>query len=169
MKYVALFMVLLVLCTAALGVYVYVNTKLEVVSVTLKAEEGEKHKDDFERLQQQMEAGALTCTPFTDALPGNAEDYSFFTYTFRLKNNGLIDAEMVEIQPVPVNGDVLSYATLDPEQMNAGIDVDHGRQRDTWCVVLTGRQNQEQHIVSRSFRITYYIWGIPMSQTVTYK
>ena len=115
-----------------------------------------------------MDNGALIGTPFTETLTGNSSDYSFFTYTFRLKNGGLIDAEMVEIQPVPTNGDVLCYTSLDSSQAAAELTVKAGKERDAWCVVLTSRQNQEQHLVTRSFRITYYIWGVAKSTVVTY-
>ena len=79
-----------------------------------------------------------------------------------------IDAEMVEIQPIPANGDVLAYATSDASQVNANTIVSAGGERDVWSVVLTSAQNQNDRQVSRSFKITYYIWGIPMSVTAKY-
>ena len=168
MKYVAIFMVALVLIGLALGIYTYANTGLQVAQITLKAVAAAENESEFAALQNAMDVGALAGTPFTDSLPGSASDYSFFTYTFRLKNPGLIGMEMVEIQPVPVNGDVLCYATADAGEANANLTVPAGKERDAWCVLLTTAQNQESHLVTRSFRITYYVWGMARSVTVTY-
>ena len=64
--------------------------------------------------------------------------------------------------------DVLAYATSDASQVNANTIVSAGGERDVWSVVLTSAQNQTDRQVSRSFKITYYIWGIPMSVTAKY-
>lgn len=113
MKYVAIFMVVLVIAAAGLGAYTYANARLQVVSVELKTAAGGERVQEFTALQTAVDRGALNGTAFTESVPGTAADYSFFTYTFRLRNGGLIDAEMVEIQPIPANGDVLAYATSD--------------------------------------------------------
>ncbi|MBQ2028612.1 MAG: hypothetical protein II481_04135 [Clostridia bacterium] len=168
MKYAAIVMALLVIAGAVLGIYTAANARIQIESVSLAAASGEEKQTEFAKLQQAMDNGALIGTPFTETLTGNSSDYSFFTYTFRLKNGGLIDAEMVEIQPVPTNGDVLCYTSLDSSQAAAELTVKAGKERDAWCVVLTSRQNQEQHLVTRSFRITYYIWGVAKSTVVTY-
>ena len=162
MKYVAIFMVVLVIAAAGLGAYTYANARLQVVSVELKTAAGGERVQEFTALQTAVDRGALNGTAFTESVPGTAADYSFFTYTFRLRNGGLIDAEMVEIQPIPANGDVLAYATSDASQVNTNTIV------SVWSVVLTSAQNQTDRQVSRSFKITYYIWGIPMSVTAKY-
>ena len=168
MKYVAIFMVVLVIAAAGLGAYTYANARLQVVSVELKTAAGGERVQEFTALQTAVDRGALNGTAFTESVPGTAADYSFFTYTFRLRNGGLIDAEMVEIQPIPANGDVLDYATADASQVNTNTIVSAGGERDVWSVVLTSAQNQTDRQVSRSFKITYYIWGIPMSVTAKY-
>ena len=168
MKYVAIFMIVLVVFAAGLGIYTYANAKLQVVSIELKATAAGSNTSEFIALQTAVDRGALSGTAFAESVPGTAADYSFFTYTFRLRNGGLIDAEMVEIQPVPANGDVLAYATSDASQANANTIVAAGSENDAWIVVLTSIQNQEEHEVSRSFKITYYIWGITMSVTASY-
>ena len=101
MKYVAIFMVVLVIAAAGLGVYTYANARLQVVSVELKTAAGGERVQEFTALQTAVDRGALNGTAFTKSVPGTAADYSFFTYTFRLRNGGLIDAEMVEIQIAP--------------------------------------------------------------------
>ena len=168
MKYVAIFMVVLVVAAAGLGLYTYANARLQVASVELTTVSASERADEFTALQMAVDRGALSGTAFTESVPGTAADYSFFTYTFRLRNGGLIDAEMVEIQPIPANGDVLAYATSDAAQVNANTIISAGSERDVWSVVLTSAQNQTNRQVSRSFKITYYIWGIPMSVTAKY-
>ena len=168
MKYVAIFMVFLVVAAAAFGLYAYTNTRLVVASVDLEAYPAVQQGADFLRWQNAVDNGAVSGTAYTQSIPGTAEDYSYFVYTFRLKNKGLIDAEMVEIQPVPVNGDVLSYSTTDAGAVNANTVVPAGGECDVWNVLITSKQNQESYLVTRSFYITYYIWGIPMTVTAVY-
>ena len=168
MKYAAIFMVLLVAAAAVLGIYTYANARLQVTGISLSAVPAMEQEQRFAALQTAMDQGALIGTPFTDSLPGTSADYSLYTYTFRLKNSGLIGIEMVEIQPVPLNGDVLCYATSDSGQVNANVKVDAGRERNAWCVVLTSIPSGEGQTLNRSFKITYYIWGVAKSMTVRF-
>jgi len=168
MKYVAIFMAVLVLLAGAFGLYAYVNTRLAVVDIELMVYPATQQEADFQRWQNAVDNGAVVGTAYAQSIPGTAEDYSYFVYTFRLRNKGLIDAEMVEIQPVPVNGDVLSYSTTDAAAVNANTMVKAGSERDVWSVLITSRQNQDNYQVTRSFYITYYIWGIPVTVTTVY-
>ena len=168
MKYVAVFMVVLVLLAAALGIYTYANIKLQVAEIKLQAYPATQQETDFLGWQAAVDNGAVSGTAFAESIPGTADDYSYFVYTLRLRNRGLIDAEMVEIQPVPVNGDVLSYSTTDMASINANTVISAGSERDVWNVIITSKQNQENHIVTRSFYITYYIWGLPVTVTAVY-
>ena len=168
MKYVAVFMVVLVLLAAALGIYTYANIKLQVAEIKLQAYPATQQETDFLGWQAAVDNGAVSGTAFTESVPGTADDYRYFGYTLRLRNRGLIDAEMVEIQPVPVNGDVLSYSTTDMASINANTVISAGSERDVWNVIITSKQNQDNHIVTRSFYITYYIWGLPVTVTAVY-
>ena len=168
MKYVAIFMAALVLIGLVLGIFTLANTRMQVPQITLKAVSATERESEFAALQNAMDVGAAIGTPFTDSLPGTSLDYSFFAYAFRLEKAGLIGMEMVEIQPLPVNGDVLCYATANADEANANLIVPAGKERDAWCVLLTTAQNQESHLVTRTFRITYYVWGMAKSVTVTY-
>ena len=168
MKYVAVFMVGLVLLAAALGIYTYANIKLQVAEIKLQAYPATQQETDFLGWQAAVDNGAVSGTAFAESIPGTADDYSYFVYTLRLRNRGLIDAEMVEIQPVPVNGDVLSYSTTDMASINANTVISAGSERDVWNVIITSKQNQDNHIVTRSFYITYYIWGLPVTVTAVY-
>lgn len=166
MKYAAIVMIVLAAAALALGIYTYANARLVVTSISMESLPAFERQEDFAALQTAVDQGALMGTPYADEVPGSSLDYNFLTFTFRLKNNGLIGAEMVEIQPLPVNGDVLSYTTLDPERVNESLNVGSRQERDTWCVVLASAQSDAQ--TSRSFRITYYLWGSPRTMTVNY-
>ena len=168
MKLVAVLMVILVVAAAVLGIYTVANARLRVLSVSMDSVSAAERPEEFAALQTAMDQGALMGIPFVDSLPGNSLDYSFFTFTFRLKNTGLVDAEMVEITPVPSNGDVLCYTTMDESRVNENLTVHAGKERDAWCVVLTSAQNEQLKRAPRSFRVTYYIWGKPRTLTVMY-
>lgn len=167
MKYAAIFMAVLVALTLALGIYTLANAHLVVVSVTEDVAAAFERPEEFAALQTAMDHEALLGTPYADELPGSSMDYNFRTYTIRLRNPGLIAAEMVEIQPTPVNGDILSYTTLDAAQVNANRTVPARGEANLWTVVLSSAQDTAP--AQRTFRITYYLWGMKKTTTATYK
>ncbi|MBQ9195652.1 MAG: hypothetical protein IJ157_00300 [Clostridia bacterium] len=169
MKYAAIFMIVLVLAGLALGVYTYANARLTVTAVSMNAAQGVEKAQDFAALQSAMDQNALMGTAYTESLSGSGLDYVFETYTFRLKNSGLIGAEMVEIEPIPLEGDALSYTTLDAAQVNANLIVPARQERDAWCVVLRSAGQDELLRYQRKFRVTYYIWGMAKTMTVGYR
>ena len=169
MKYAAIFMILLVAVGLVLGVYAYANARLTVADISVSESQGFEKAAEFAALQSAMDNGALMGTAYSESLPGSGLDYVFETYTFRLKNSGLIDAEMVEVQPVPVSGDMLAYTSLEPAQVNANVIVPSRGEQDAYCVVLRSASQDEFARMQRSFRITYYLWGIPRTMTVRYQ
>jgi len=90
MKYVAVFMVVLVLLAGAVGVYAYLNVKLEVASIEMAAYPATQQAADFQGWQNAVDNGAVSGTAFTGSIPGTADDYSYFVYTLRLRNKGLL-------------------------------------------------------------------------------
>ena len=169
MKYAAIFMSVLVAIGLVLGIYTYANAHLTVTAVSMNAAQGFEKTQEFARLQNAMDQGALLGTAYADTLPGNSLDYVFETYTFRLKNGGLINAEMVEIEPIPLEGDVLSYTTLDAGQVNANLTVPAHQERDGWCVVVHSAGQDELLRRQRKFRVTYYMWGAAKTVTASYQ
>ena len=79
MKYVAIFMVVLVVAAAGLGLYTYANARLQVASVELTTVSASERADEFTALQTAVDRGALSGTAFAESVPGTAADYSFFT------------------------------------------------------------------------------------------
>ena len=89
---------------------------------------------------------------------GPAENYSYYIYTLRLKNNGLVPAEMVEMQVSPIDADVLFYGDTQETV------IPPGGEKDVWVVLLT---EGTPHSV-RDLYITYYLWGHPQEVKYTY-
>lgn len=160
-------MAILVAVALALGAYTLINARLTVVSVTADVSPAFERQEEFTALQTAMDRQALLGTPYAEDLPGSSMDYNFLTFTFRLKNPGMIDAEMVEITPVPATGDRLSYATLDASQVNANRVIPAHSEGDLWCVVVADAGSDEA--TQRAFRVTYYLWGMKRSVTAYYK
>ena len=169
MKFAAIVMALLVAIGLAVGVYTYANARLELVFVNETTALGLERAQDFAKLQEALDQNAMLGTAYIGSLGGSCTDYNFETYTFRLRNKGLIGAEMVEVQPVPVSGDMLAYTSLDPAQVNANVIVPSRGEQDAYCVVLRSASQDEFARMQRSFRITYYLWGIPRTMTVRYQ
>jgi len=169
-KILAVILIIAVLSCAGIGIYAYINTKLQVVSVKLERMiSASENTADFYALQSQIDNNASTAAVYTTALSSDPSDYSFFVYRIQLHNNGLIRAEMVEAQPYVVNGDALSYSTLDVSSLNANTVIEPSSDISLSCVILTDAVNQSNRIEARTFKITYYIWGIPMSVVASYK
>jgi hypothetical protein len=113
---------------------------------------------EFETLRMAVEQKSLVGTVLQPGNLGPSSDYSYYMYTLRIKNPGLVDAEMVELQIAPISQDVLFYGDL------AEIIIPAGETRDIWCVLLT---RGEPHAV-RDIYITYYVWGHPQEVKFTY-
>ena len=78
-----------------------------------------------------------------------AEPAQFVTYTLRLRNGGLLPAEMVEMQLVTEAGDIAAYQ--DPEEA----DIAPGGEGTLSLTLLTvSRASLRRDII-----VTYYLWG----------
>ena len=87
-----------------------------------------------------------------------AEDYVFYTYTFRLENNTTLPAEMTEVQITPMSGDILQIGSDQVLTLPAHTIGD-----------VTAHHPDEQGHARQSgeANITYYIWGIPFTIRTT--
>ena len=78
-----------------------------------------------------------------------ADEAQFVTYTLRLRNGGLLPAEMVEMQLVTEAGDIAAYQ--DPEEM----DIAPGAEGTLSLTLLTASRTS----LRRDIIVTYYLWG----------
>ncbi|MBQ4075248.1 MAG: hypothetical protein IJD39_08605 [Clostridia bacterium] len=149
MKTAAIVLVILVLVVGGLFGYGLFNTSLQITGKNLQTFSALERQDEFNSLRIAMEQNSLLGTVLHHGALGSPDEYSYYVYTLRLENPGLIDAEMVEIQIAPISQDVLFYGPTEE------IIIPAGQTRDIWCVLLT---KGAPHVV-RDLHITYYLWG----------
>lgn len=149
--------VLAVLFAGALG-YGLFNTNVKVLAKGLQTIPAAQRAQEFSSLRQALENGSLLGTPLRATTLGDAEDYTFYLYTLRLHNPGLVPAEMVELQLAPASADILYYGETEE------IILQPGETGDVWCMLLT---QGTPHAV-RDFYITYYLWGHAHEVKFTY-
>ena len=160
MKYFAILTVL-ILIAALVGVgYLYMTANIYVDAVGVSAVAAADQIALFEELREQVRLGAVLGTPYVAAqeLP-DAENYQFYTYTVRLKNDTAVSADMVELQVTPMAGDVLQIGSYHDVKLPARQTV------DATATILTSK---DMHPI-REVNITYYIWGVPFTMKTTIK
>lgn len=156
MKTFAIVMAVLVLALSCTLGYALFNTALVVEGKGMQVIPAAQRHEDFAALQKGIENETVTGALFQNEVPMDAQDYSFYVYTLRLKNNCLVPAEMVEMQLSGTESDILCY------DEDARVTIAPGESRDVWCVLLTrGAPSPVREIT-----ITYYLWG--NAQTVKY-
>lgn len=158
MKYAAIAAVLLLIaCLIGVG-YLYLTTNVTVEAIGVVAVEASTQPDLFNQLRQQVEDQSVVGTAFSTAPLGDAENYQFYTYTIRLKNNCFVTADMVEVQVTPMQGDALQLADETARALPARTTGDLG------ATILT---DVNMHSV-RELNISYYMWGVPFTIRTTY-
>ncbi len=124
----------------------------------LRRWEAYRNYDLFTDLSAQVRAGAVVGTSFVAPQElSSAEDYVFYTYTFRLENNTTLPAEMIEVQITPMSGDILQIGSDQVLTLPAHTI------GDVTATILTSK---DMHAI-REANITYYIWGIPFTIRTT--
>ena len=151
MKRFAIVSVVLLLI-ALLGVgAMYMTSNVTVIAQGVTALEAYRNYDLFTDLSAQVRAGAVVGTSFVAPQElSSAEDYVFYTYTFRL-------AEMIEVQITPMSGDILQIGSDQVLTLPAHTI------GDVTATILTSK---DMHAI-REANITYYIWGIPFTIRTT--
>lgn len=158
MKRFAIVSVVLLLITL-LGVgAMYMTSNVTIIAQGVTAMEAYREADLFSDLSAQVRAGAVVGTSFvTPQELSGAEDYIFYTYTFRLENNTALPAEMIEVQITPMSGDILQIGS------DQALALPAHTIGDITATILT---DKNMHAI-REANITYYIWGIPFTLRTT--
>lgn len=157
LKYVAIFLLILVVAGMAGMGWVYMNAQVSVVATGVMAFEASSQPELFEQLAQQAENNAITGTIFSAEPLGDISQYQFYSYTIRLRNDCFIDAESVEVQVTPMSGDVMQLGDFSTKVLDA---------RTTGDIYATILTDVNMHGV-REVNITYYLWGIPFTLRTT--
>lgn len=157
-KTAIILMILLLGCAGVVG-WGLTHTNLRVIGKSVQISAASERPQEFAALKEAAQNQSLLGTRVKSGTLGNAEEYSYFLYTLRLKNDGLVDAEMVEVQIAPLDSDVLFYGET------GEIVIKAGETRDVWCMLLTqGRPHPVRDIY-----VTYYLWGHPQEVKYTYE
>jgi hypothetical protein len=165
-KKAAIVLIALVIVAGGILAYAAVNTQLKVILNNAHMTPAAQLKGEFDRWMNALNNNSVQGTAFVSAANGTAEEYGFLVYSVTLKNNGLLPAEMAEVQVSPVQGDVLAYSSQASlgQNVNHPITVPPGEEEMLQLVLLT---KSDSHAV-RDIIITYYIWGHPFLVKVTY-
>lgn len=158
MKKTAIFLILLVMAAGGVIGYGLYRTNLQVTAKGLQKTSAAENPEEFRALREAALGQRLPGTVLKKEIGEDPAGYSLYTYTLRLKNNGLVDAEMVEMQISPASGDVLFYGATDE------IIIPAGQTRDVSCVLLTEREPSPV----REIYVTYYLWGHAKQIKFTY-
>ena len=160
MKYFAIISVLILIVTLVGVGYLYMTANIVVEAVGVIATDAPSQEALFNELKEQVRLGAVVGTPYVGAQElSEAENYQFYTYTVRLRNNCTVAADMVELQITPMSGDILQIGSFTDVKLPAGQTVDVN------ATILT---DVNMHAI-REVTITYYIWGVPFTMKTTIK
>lgn len=160
MKYFAIFSVLILIATLVGVGYMYMSANIFVEAVGVVSTDAPSQIILFEELREQLRLGAVVGTPFVSTQElSDAENYQFYTYTVRLRNECAVAADMVELQVTPMTGDILQIGSFADVKLPAKQTVDAS------ATILT---DANMHPI-REVTITYYIWGVPFTMKTTIK
>lgn len=160
MKYFAIFTVLVLIATLVGVGYQYMNANIYVEAVGMVSAAAADQPELFAQVSDQLRLDAVVGTSFvTTQELSDAENYQFFTYTVRLRNDSAVTADMVELQVTPMAGDVLQIGAVGETKLPAG------QTADITATILT---DIHMHPI-REVTITYYIWGVPYTMKTTIK
>ncbi|MBQ3157667.1 MAG: hypothetical protein IJB81_12280 [Clostridia bacterium] len=158
MKYFAIISVLVLIVTLVGVGYLYMTANIFVEAVGVVAADAPSQIILFQQLKEQVRLGAVVGTPYVPAQElGDAENYQFYTYTVRLKNNCTVPADMVELQVTPMAGDILQIGS------SADVKLPASQTTDVTATILT---DVNMHAI-REVTVTYYIWGVPFTMKTT--
>lgn len=154
MKYIAWFMVALVIL-AIVGVgYAYVTAQVSIGEIKVQTIPATQQEELFNQLDQDIQRQSFKGTMLSkNGIEENSAAYSFYTYQIEINNQTFLTADTVEVQTVPNAEDVIQLAQQEPLRIEK-------RSGGTVQVTLLTKQNTP---VSREFVITYYLWGLPFS------
>lgn len=158
MKYFAILTVLILIVTLVGVGYMYMTANIYVDAVGVVATDAASQPVLFEDLRRQLRLGAVVGTPYVEAQElSQAENYQFYTYTVRLRNDCAVMADMVELQVTPMAGDILQIGS------SADVKLPAGQTVDATATILT---DVNMHAI-REVTVTYYIWGVPFTMKTT--
>ncbi len=153
MRAIAKFLTFVTLLALLAGGYVYWASALKTESAGFVVESAADRAQAFNGILSAMQADATGLTLYTTDVNPAPEQYLFLTYTLRVRNLNLLQAEWLQLTLETQDGDVLM---VDP----AVEDVPALNEKLITVVLLTNRNTAGYE---RDARLDYYVYGHPMS------
>ncbi len=153
LKYIAIFMTILVVVTLLLVGYFFATASVSIVAYRAKGIQCADIPERFEQIKTSVEEATFVGTRFAMEPLGEAEEYALITYTVRLSNQCLVPIDMIEIQITPQNGDVLQLGNPEIHSLKAKT------QGDFTATILAPKGS---HSI-RELIVSYYVWGVSYS------
>lgn len=159
MKAIAKFLTVVTLLVLLAGGYIVWASELHVLPESGVVESAADRAQAFENLLSAAHIGSTDVSVYSD-ISGTADQYSFVTYTLRLRNGNILPAEWLQIHLTPQPGDVLLVkSTVE--------DVPGLSEKLLTVVLLTERSTASY---ARTAALTYYVYGhevtIPVRLTI---
>jgi hypothetical protein len=158
LKYIAIFMVILVVITLLLVGYFFTTASVSIAAYGATGRQCADSPEEFERIKASLAEETFIGTRFSNMPIGNAEEYALITYTLRLSNQCLVPIDMIEIQVVPLPTDVLQLGDGETHSLQA---------KTTGDFTATILVPKDSHSV-RELIVTYYVWGVSFQLKATY-
>ena len=166
MKKIALALAVIALIVGGLTLWGYLNARLEISVESVQPLPAQTFQAEYDRLVPLIRGNAARGLVYDPVLSGNAGDYVILQYTLLVRNRGLVQADMLEAQIVPVKGDVFCYSQQEAmgQDVNLSFEIAPGQTARCRVYLLT---RKDLHAV-RDLQVSYYIWGNPFIITVKY-
>jgi hypothetical protein len=149
MKYVAIVLVtLVVLALAAVGIF-WRGAQLEIVDVSAEVRLASGEPTVYGQLLADLQDAAFDGAKLQEGELGAAGAYQFVTYSVRLRNNGLLPAEWIQLQIHTGEGDAVLYN--EPRSFTLSPSASGNIAR---TVLMKADAD-----VSRVASVTYYVYG----------
>ena len=159
MKAIAKFLTVVTLIVLLAGGYIYWAAELQVLPESGLVESAADRVQVFDNIVSAARIGSSDLIVYSDA-SGSAGQYSFVTYTLRLRNMNALPAEWIQLDLTPHQDDILLVkATTE--------DVPAFSEKLLTVVLLTDRGAAS---FARNATLTYYVYGhefsIPVQLTI---
>lgn len=159
LKYIAIFMVILLVVTLLLVSYFFATASVSIVAYDAKGVPCADNPAEFAQIKASLEEETFIGTRFVTTPLGNAEEYALITYTVRLSNQCLVPIDMIEIQVVPQPTDLLQLGGTEVRSLNPKT------QGEFTASILVPKGS---HSI-RELIVTYYVWGVSFDIKETYQ
>lgn len=149
MKALAKFLTVVTVLVLLAGGYVIWASELGVSPAGTLVESAADRTDAFESIRQTAAVGGSGVTLYADGMLGEPDEYVFVTYTLRLRNSNVLNAEWLQLELTPQEGDVLLLAS--------SVEDVPAFSEQLYTVVLLTSRNTASY--ARSAELTYYVYG----------